>query len=269
MDESLSQWNVRDALKRFCFEARIKDVNNCEPYFRSQQLAHFGYPNLGGASNRGEPERSEPFTIEQLQLALEAAWTSLLLDLQLRIERGDLNISGVQTEPELKDIREKIPNQWAMDFRIQPLQSVVVLKQFRYVNVLIRPSEMTDRSIASGTFPAVRTIDAESAADLNDETLLALLEEHARRVIASPHARLIQPGKISLLPIVRGKMRHRSRNGELLPTLGAECRWLAGWIAEKVNFHQVPTASTIGKVLGPEYWQLKPRSKTAIQNSIG
>ncbi|WP_431266967.1 hypothetical protein [Dankookia sp. P2] len=52
--------------------------------------------------------------------------------------------------------------------------------------------------------------------------MLALLETHAERVIRSPDAKLIAPGKISLMPLVRGKMRHRAEVEELLPTLKEE-----------------------------------------------
>jgi hypothetical protein len=112
--------------------------------------------------------------------------------------------------------------------------------------------------------PAITHLDRKEISMLSDETILNLLEEHADRVIAGPDATLIAPGRISLLPIVKRKMRHRAERDELLPTLTAESKWLAQWIDDKLPSHHTPSAGTISKVLSPEYWQLKPRSKPAI-----
>ena len=66
------------------------------------------------------------------------------------------------------------------------------------------------------------------------------------------------------MPLARGKMRHRADQRELLPTLTAESKWLNAWIAGKVTLLSVPSAKTIGKVLGTEYSILMARSKAAL-----
>ncbi len=87
-----------------------------------------------------------------------------------------------------------------------------------------------------------------------------MLEDHARRVVEGPDAKLIAPGKISLMPIIKRKMLYRAEQGETRETLAAECRELADWIATKVPSHQVPAADTIENVLRNDYRPLKPRS---------
>ena len=205
--------------------------------------------------------------LEQIKAALDAAWRGALLDLRSRVERGELRVSGVQTLPALQVNRAIIPGQWAMDYRIDPLTSVIVLNDRRYVNVLLEVGDPAAKP-ADQPAPALQ-LDLNRIPELDADTVLALLEEHARRVINGPDAKLIAPGKVSLLPLVAGMLRHRAARGELLPTVTDEADYLASWIKSKAAHYQVPTSSTIAKVLGREYAALKPRSNAAIQTLKG
>jgi hypothetical protein len=144
-----------------------------------------------------------------------------------------------------------------------------MIRDMRFGSVTVsrtRPAAAPDPAmVAAGLSRA--EITAANVRDLTDNEVLVLLEDHARRVIEGPDAPLIAPGKISLLPIIRGKMQHRAERGELLPTLSAESRWLADWIASKLAWHQLPTSLTIGRALGGEYAVLKTRSNAAITRS--
>src|SRR4051794_39574079 len=104
---------LRNALLTWCFEERVEDLMELEVYFRSQDLAALGFPNMGGASNRREPVPIQPGTYDGVRRALEEAWKGLLLDFQKRIERGELHLRGVQTEPERHLVESVIPPQWA------------------------------------------------------------------------------------------------------------------------------------------------------------
>ena len=109
----------------------------------------------------------------------------------------------------------------------------------------------------------------EDLPNLSDEMVLALLEEHARRVVESPDAELFPPGKISFMPLILRKMEARAAAGELLPELAGEAAWLAAWIKGKAPSHQTPTASTIENSLRSRYRPLKPRSKPTIRPPAG
>lgn len=100
--------------------------------------------------------------------------------------------------------------------------------------------------------------------DLDDETVLALLEENARRVAAKPDTQLFPPGKISLMPLIRRRMEFRAGAGELLPSLAGEAAALKAWIASKVPSHQVPSAKAIENGLRSDYAALRARSKPMI-----
>ena len=255
---------------RYCFEERIEDVADCEQYFTSQQLAEFGYPHLEGTSNRGNPTPASAYDRGRFRLQLTTAWDQLLLDFVKRLEQGQFKLTGVQTTPTLEEQRRDIPSQWAIEFQIDALRDVIRHRKSKYV--VVRAESANDQPAvdqpvvvapAEPTKGRLPTITAENIRALTDDEVLVLLEDHARRVIEGPDGMLLPPGKTPLLPLARGKMRHRADHGELLPTLSAEAAWLHNWVTTKVTLIAVPSASTIGKVLGKEYSLLKARSKPA------
>lgn len=253
--------SLRNALLAWCFKDRVEDVQAYEVYFRSQELATFGYPNLGGASNRGDPMPMGTLAYESLREALDNAWKGILLDFRERVQRGQIHLRGVQTEPERQLTESRIPGQWAADYSFDVLAGTIQVGEFRYVSVvvLLGPAD-AEAPAAPAASTARAALRAEDVAALDDDTILALLEEHAKRVVKSPDAKLIEPGKISVMPIVRRRMLRRAETGELALTLADEARELAAWIATKVPSHQVPTAGRIENALRHDYWRLKPQS---------
>ena len=93
--------------------------------------------------------------------------------------------------------------------------------------------------------------------ELTTDQITELIEEHARRVVAEPNATLMPPGKVSLIPLLRMKMRDRAARKEIDPNLGAEASWLAAWIAGKAKHWDTPKAGTIEKSLRRAYATLK------------
>jgi hypothetical protein len=202
---------------------------------------------------------------------LRIAWEALEREFRPRLVAGEFQLAGVQMRPERCVDRVVIPGVWAADMKFDFCNNSLRIGDLRYVAVQATRGPAPDLGLTaqSAVHRILPPITEESVRDLGDDEVLLLLEEHARRVIEGPDGRLIAPGKISLLPIIRGKMRHRANRGELLLTLSAEALWLANWIASKVTLHQTPTASTIAKVLSSEYGTLKARSNAAIQKSKG
>ncbi len=259
MCQDPSRLSLRNALLAWCFEERVEDLQAYEVYFTSQELATFGYPNLGGASNRGDPVPMGTYSYESLREALDNAWKGILLDFRERVQRGQIHLRGVQTEPKRQLIESCIPGQWAADYSFDVLAGTIQVGEFRYVGVavLLGPA---DAAVTAAPSTARAALRAEDVADFDDDTILALLEEHAKRVVESSGAKLIEPGKVSVMPIVRRKMSRRAETGELALTLADEARDLAAWIATKVPSHQVPTAGRIENALRHDYRRLKPQS---------
>jgi hypothetical protein len=231
----------------------------------SQKLATFGYPNLGGASNRSAPAPMGEHSFKSLRTNLDHTWQGILLDFRERVQRNELHLLGVQTAPERHLHESLIPGQWDGDFRIDALASTIEVGPYRYVNVVVLsgPPDLYGPSVSESPTVAAedRALRPQDVVLLDDDTILALLEEHAKRVVESTDAKLIAPGKISVMPIIRRKMLWRFEAGEVAPRLVDEAKSLAAWIATKVPSHQVPTTGRIENALRDEY-----RSLSALSN---
>ena len=196
------------------------------------------------------------------------AWTDLTNDLRRRIKVGEIFLRGVQTQPERRIVEEQIPASWAIDMEFDFRKEAATVDAYRYTGVIcsLDPPPAGNRSV-DATDPVVARLRSNGVSSLSDDEILGLLEEHARRVVDGPDAKLIAPGKISLMPIIRRKLIARADEGAIMASKGAECRYLAHWIAEKVTHFATPKEGTISKMLGKDYEVEKARSNAEIQKS--
>ena len=181
-----------------------------------------------------------------------------------RIIDGVFVLYGIQTKPTRMTERSLIPGAWAADCRFNFRDDVLWVDKFVFHDVAALPAPLANPASAPQAPSSVSTITQEGVQHLTDEEVLLLLEDHARRVVEHPDAKLVEPGKISLMPIIRRKMLHRAEGSLTRETLAAEAAELAEWIATKVPSHHVPQASTIANVLRSEYRSLGPRSKAIM-----
>ena len=187
-------------------------------------------------------------------------------DFRQRMVQGECYLQGVQTKPNLLMAPEGIPGVWAAECNFDFKENTLTVAKRRFVAVKASrrpPAEMHLENAAGGIGPRP-TITADNVGTLSDEEVLILLEDHARRVVEGPGARLIPAGKISLMPIIKRKMLQRHKAGVLEDKLVAEARILAGWIAAKAPSHQVPTADSIENSLRNDYKALVAESKGTI-----
>ncbi len=206
---------------------------------------------------------------------LQFAWEDLEMDFRRRIEQEEIYLRGVQVAPERRTDPEIIPGAWAAEFQFNFLTGTITVGELRYTAVACSLDPWTPERAqvaAHAQLPApastaetLARLRPEDFPAISDELLLALIEEHAQRVIKYGGP-LKMPGKTTFLPIIRRKMRSRSEAGEMRGSITAEAAWLEEWIKDRVEGHQVPTAKTISKALGDDFNQLaKPRSTPAIQ----
>ncbi|MFC7478426.1 hypothetical protein ACFQS7_29155 [Dankookia sp. GCM10030260] len=246
-----------DALVTWCDPKILCEIRRNEGFFSRAELRSFDYPTLGTAGNGGGKLSRSAFSSASEQLG--RLWADLARDMIRRIERGEVYLQGVQMQPERRTEREPIPSTWAADFNFDLKAGTLTIAGSRYV-ALTCSLDQAEASCAtqpraepSLITPSQRIIRPEDVADLDDETILVLLEEHARRVVEGPDAKLIAPGKVSLMPLIKRKMEHRAATGKLLPDLTGEAKWLADWIAEKAPSHHCPTAGSIENSLRSRY----------------
>jgi hypothetical protein len=199
---------------------------------------------------------------------LRHTWACLIEDFQRRIRVGEIYLSGVQVAPERQETIGPIPGVWAVDLEFDFFRDVVTIGMTRrYVAVTASRSAPVSAPQAEPLAAPKVTCTPDIVPELDDETILALLEENAKRVIADPTAKLHPPGRLSVMPLIQGKMRHRAAHGELLSGIGAESKWLHKWASSRISLHSVPSAPTVERVLGKEYEVLQARSKPDIQKS--
>ncbi|NOG71276.1 hypothetical protein [Roseicella sp. DB1501] len=255
--------SLADALSHWCDSALQDAVRQVQANLSNGQLRQLKQIRLAGGS---KPEKNAELTegeFEDCWTEAKDVWTDLLDDFRGRVRDGQIYLSGVRTQPNPETERVEVPSVWIFDLTVDVAVGAVSGHGHRFTAVRVSSHRLDGEKLP----PLGSRITVENVGDLTDDEILLLLEEHAKRVIAGPDAKLIAPGKISLLPIVKGKMRARAENGELCTTLAAEASALEAWIRSKVTLHQFPTAKTIEKTLGNEYKALKQRSTAEIQKS--
>ncbi len=278
---------LKDAVLRWCDPALVAAVRDAERARLNHELDLF-YLRFGNRWRRltTRNEAAKPTGTSWMAggtdySELTAAWQALAASFQSTVAHGFL-VHGTQTKPTLSSEPETIPAAWLSDAELEIGRSAIAIGNFRFANVTVlrapaipigAADDGTESHRAHAMMPAtpggIPPITAENYRDLSDDEVLLLLEEHARRVIRSPDAKLIAPGKISLMPIIKHKMIARADDGDILTSLAAESRFLAQWIADKVSHHQTPTEGTISKVLGKDYAIEKARSNAAFQKLKG
>ena len=270
MEQSLDELplRIREAVLRFCSGSKIEEVKKYEAYFTSAELEKFGYPDLSGTQRPDEPKHFDSRQMENRR-RLNEAWDRVFLDFRARLERGEMVITGVKMHPRPATEHVVIPGQWATDFAFDALKSTVTLWSVRYLNVLVGEKGWFASDTALGPEPVVADfisdrlppITSENLRDLTDDEVLLLLEEHARRVAEGPDAKLIAPGKISLMPIIHRRLRYRASLDQLEPKVTWEAAVLEAWIASRVQSHQTPTKDSIANSISKSYAALKAQSK--------
>ena len=277
--EAAEDPELADAVLRWTDPRLLDAVKAAERLYIPHQLNEF-YRMTDGFCFRllsdaevGEPGR-DSWMGRTSHEWLVAAWNALKSDFCRRLSTN-IYLFGVQMAPTLETERRPIPQAWASDAKFDIPRGTIEVVGRRYVSVrasrIPPPVDMSQETAAAALVgreagPARRQpITQDTIVALSDDEILLLLEEHAKRVINSPDAKLVEPGKISLIPIVRRKMVDRATRGELLPSLAAEALFLARWIAGKVEHFSTPSEGTISKVLGKDYLIEKARSKAAIQ----
>lgn len=201
---------------------------------------------------------------------LKDAWRKVELQLKRKLREEKFSLSGVMVRPELTTVPTSIPGVWASELNFDLVNDVVVFGKHRYTAVRLSESAPNqpvagEVSIApdplSGRLPQ---ITPENVRDLSDDEVCLLLEDHARRVVEGPDTKMIAPGTVLVMPIIRRKMRFRAKEKVLATTLAEEARVLADWIASKLPSHQTPVEGSIKNSVRTEYASLKAQSNSIV-----
>jgi hypothetical protein len=195
---------------------------------------------------------------DDLLAAYSMAWSALQRDFQARMARGEFHLAGVQTRPERTTEPRPIPGVWAADCRFDFLQDIVFVGDMRFVAVTAAGGPMAEKRQVAGPADAqLAPLLPERVADLDPDTVAALLEAHADHVRRGLRIQLLPPGKASPLALAASMMRHRGLTGALYDTLEAEAEWLAVWLARVAPSYFPTKAKALSNKLGRLYKDLK------------
>jgi hypothetical protein len=259
--EDSARWTLEEAIRQLCPSQIVSDYDTITAAMDRAGVKPSVLLGLRRAIEHPDPDiRSD----SRMNAEYERARKALLQDFRSRLIRNEVKLAGVQTAPERLTMPTAIPGSWAADFRFDFEAGIIHCDEHRWVAVTASLGSSKAEEVGaeqSSQPPEPVVIRADQVAILDDETILALLEEHARRVVEGPDAKLIAPGKISLMPIIQRKMRQRAEQKELLATLASEAAWLAEWIKTRASSHQVPTEGAIKNALRKDYSLLSAQSK--------
>jgi hypothetical protein len=258
---------LREAVIAWCDQDLISAIRAEEGPSTVQNLARMKWPCLSWVEFPRQPSHEQG---GMDFVTLDGLWHLLTADFIRRMEDGEFYLTGVQQAPELMTSEQPIPGVWASACQFDFKSSVITVNGMRFGSVTASrttpaptPRLGPEQGVPNTAPPSIVT--AEMVSSLSDEVILELLEQHADRVLRSPDAQLIEPGRISLLPIIKRKLLMRAEQGDTRETWKAEAQWLASWIESKVRSHHVPVASTIERSLRGYYSPPNRRSKPDFQ----
>jgi class 3 adenylate cyclase len=260
--EENPDFDLTEALQHLGSPGLLEFVRSSEPAIAEQTFFEENRPRLAGSGPL------QPRFNDFANRMWELGWAKLLAEFAQRLAKQDLHLVGTM-RPEAKTETEVIPGQWASEMIFYVTKNVVSVAGKRYVAVRARSGLAPDQLPAK---PALSNRDKDGrivltsgeAAELADDTLLMLLEEHGRRVVENGAYPLVQPSRVSFGPILARRMEWRAGNNQLATTLSAECVALVDWLETKIKHHQTPTARGIEDPLRDLYRRLKAGSTPGI-----
>lgn len=265
----------------WCDPAAINAVRAAERRLTAHQMGHAMRPRISPLEELRPSQDGDWMAGGPDYGPLIEAWNVMKNDFRRCIESELLFLEGVHLSSVRRSEPEEIPSAWAAEMEFDFERNALSISGSKYAAVKVfttprpvdaalhkEPMPAPSQALGAPRFPVDAQgrfiLAAHDVGKLADDTVIALLEEHARRVVEEHGAPLLPPGKISLLPLVLRKLEHRGEVGELMPKVSAEATWLEGWIAEAAPSHSTPSQSTIESAIRVRYAQLKARSNGRI-----
>ena len=245
----------------------IEDIRTNERLCLANNLVRWSWPRLVPDAELRNPTGNEWMSgASSATVRLQQAWVNLENEFRRMMRAGELHLCGVQVKPELTTEPQSIPGAWASELRLDLINDAITLPRRKFASVRVSrapiPLQSASPELGGATTPPNWAF--ETMGEWSDEQVLALFEEHVRRVVESEEARLSEAySKLTLIPIIARKMRARFRERTNANAIEDETKFLAAWIRQKAPYKsfQFPMASTIEIKLRKDYQALKAAAK--------
>lgn len=268
-----------EALQNFCDPVLVNTLRQAELRMSEDQHRYANRPLLSDMATIRKATRRDWRDVPDGMAGYFEAWDRLIENFKGLIELEKLELEGVQIAPTATTERASIPGAWAAMMTFDFRENTISTGNQRYASIRVwRAGGQTRPAVDSSAAPAALALPpgltrdqegrirltTEAVALLSDDTILALLEEHGRRVVAEAAYPLIQPSKVSFGAILARRMEWRAKNDQLALTFTAESVALIDWLGTKIEHHHIPTPKGLGVPLRDLYRKLSAGSKRGI-----
>jgi hypothetical protein len=266
-------FSLLGAIRNYCDPALITDLMLAERRLTESQHSGTGQPLLSAIANLRQPRRDEWMSSGARIPEFDRAWDRLIANFRELVERGSMELDGVQLKPVVTTERMEIPGDWAAMMRFDFKANAISTYEARYGSIRVyrkRPARAVNPALQPLVFPPAPSAEGPVALEpadvgsLSDEAIIRLLEEHGQRVVGGSDFPLIQPSKVSFGPILCRRMEWRAERGQLASSLAGECEELVRWLGTVIVHHQIPTARGAEAPLRDLYRRLKAGSTPVI-----
>ena len=254
-------FRLLDAAIRWCDPVFVEAIRRAESRLTAHETEQSGLPLLSSTSALMKPSSQHWMAGGPSYVAISAAWSNLERDFRKHLEQSALFLAAVPVTAELKSQHVPIDSVWAAELKFDWNANTLFFRKQKYVSI----------KVSRQPFPQVLNTDAmprqlnpEGVHLLTDDVILALLEEHIRRVVESPEPKMMARIKDVLQPIIIRRLEARAKAGDMMDTLAGEARNIQSWIKQVASWHPTPAEKTVENNIRDRYKALKPRSKATI-----
>ena len=255
------------ALQTWCDQPLVGAVRHAEMLHSVAALALRKEPSLSDWMERPWSSWNSFVEADRNPQGLTLGWNALERDFRRRIEREEFFLQGIEATADLAGHPQRIRGSFVSRFKFDFKMNTIACMGRLFVSIRVSQAQFPETPNVQPAPPSAKTLRAEDIPGLDDATVLALLEVHAERVLASNDPHLIHPSKVSLMPIIRKKMEYRHAQGEMRATLTAEAKALEVWIQLALPSYQTPKWGSIKNKMSDRYEQLRASSNRIIDRT--
>ena len=246
-------FRLLDAAIRWCDPVFVEAIRRAESRLTAHDMALSGFPLLSPTSALMQPSPQAWMGGGTSYVAISAAWSNLERDFRKHLEQSALFLAAVPVTAELKSQHVPIDSVWAAELKFDWNANTLFFQKQKYVSIKVSRQPFAE---VLNTDAMPRQLNPEGVHLLTDDVILALLEEHAKRVIASKDPHFIALSKVSYMPLIVRKVAARHAAGEMLDTVIGEAKALEQWIRQAAPSYQTPKAASIKNHISSEYRRL-------------
>lgn len=143
--------SLQEALRRWCDRDLVAAVLTEERTYTAHELAAYPHAPLSSLDSLRKATGNDWMLGGRIFSRLDLAWRTLEGDFVARMQRGEFQLTGTETAPELTEGLKIIPGAWAGECTFDFARGGVAIGVRRYADIRVRRPPVPDSSVASDT----------------------------------------------------------------------------------------------------------------------